>query len=419
MKSFSFSLVFKVDFVSLEKALKEKMGERKVEEKIAEKQKKFSGLLTREGALKLLALEEQMAFRDNPKKELLKLSQIPLLEGQAFSGIVRVKQVFCASTFDKDGKAGKVTRVAVGDDSGEGTLVLWNKDSDFAERKVERNSIISVEGGEVKNGEIHASLFTDLSLLENPPEGTTLPDFSKKHVLLGEAKDGDDFYCRISQKGSVREFEKQNGNGVMKKGKVLNLVVEDGSSPKTLVCWNRNAEIASFLTEGDVLKAEGIAVKNGELQASWNTHLITHAKNHSLKELEFKPFLALGSGEQGFVQIILQKLFDAKTSRKCVSCGSQVEEGKEKCNCGGDVRIVFFVTAQASDALDEAQSVRCVFFGEQAEELLGMKKTFVSPETVFYLKRDFLEGKKLKLKVLAKQRNDGGLELVVRQIRSH
>lgn len=405
-----------MDFVALEKTLREKLGDSVLDSRLSEKQKRFSGLLTREGALKLLALEEKLVLHESPKKAWLKLSQIPLLEGENYSGVVGVKQVFCASVFEREGRSGKVTRVLISDDSGEATLVLWNKDSDFAERKLERNSLISIEGGTVKNGEIHSSLFTELVLLEKQPEGMVLPDFSKKPVSLEDAKDGDDFYCRISQKGVLREFQKKEGNG---SGKVLSLVVEGNQTKKTLVCWSRNAEIASFLKEGDVLKVEGVIAKNGELQASWSTHLIAHAKNHSLKEIEFKPFLALSAGEQGFVQIVLQKLFEARTSRKCVSCGAQVGEDSEACSCGGSVKRVFFITAQAADALDETQSVRCVFFGEQAKELLGMKKTMVSPETVFFLKRDFLEGKKLKLKVLPKQRNDGALELVVRQIRSN
>ncbi len=83
------------------------------------------------------------------------------------------------------------------------------------------------------------------------------------------------------------------------------------------------------------------------------------------------------------------------------------------------MRETFFITAQAADAHDETQKLRLVFFEDQARELIGLKRTLVSPQTIFGLKREFLEGKILKLKALAQQRNGGALELVVKQIRSH
>ena len=81
------------------------------------------------------------------------------------------------------------------------------------------------------------------------------------------------------------------------------------------------------------------------------------------------------------------------------------------------MRQWFYVTGQAADAIDGSQKARVVFFGGQAEELLGLKATLVSPETIFDLKREFLEGKTLKLKALAKRRQDGGIELIAKQLR--
>ncbi|MBS3069998.1 hypothetical protein J4220_00645 [Candidatus Micrarchaeota archaeon] len=389
--------------------LKEKLGD-SLEAKISEKQKAFSGLLTREGALKLIALDEGVAKRGQAKaSEILPLAQA-LSQNDAFASVlVRVKQVYCAREFDKEGRKGKVCNVAVGDSSGEGKLVLWNSDVDFAERKLERNSCVKAEGLAVKNGELHSNLFSSLSL-ETAPFG--LPDYGTATVKLSDVGEGRDFYARVSSKGVMREFER-NGD----KGNVLNLVVEDDSGQKTLVCWGRNAVIANFLKEGDVLKAEGIALKNGELHASWMTHLIAHAKKHNLKELEFKPFASLAANETAFVQATLEKLFEARVSRKCLSCGGVVDGEKEKCDCGGSVRETFFITTQAKD--EAGRQMRMVFFEDQARELIGLKRTFVSPQTIFGLKREFLEGKTLKMKALAQQRNGGALELVVKQIRSH
>jgi len=312
-----------------------------------------------------------------------------------------------------------VCNVLVADETGEATLVLWNDDVDFAERKLERDSCVRAESVLVKKPqipqasegvELHSTLFTAL-VLESPP--LNLPAFSKPAKKLAEVGEGDDFFARVAAKGRMTEFGR-NGEERF----VLNLTVEDETAQKTLVCWNRNAQIANFLKEGDVLKAEGITLKNGELHASWQTHLIPHAKNHPLKELEFKPLSSLADGERAFVQVVLQKLFEARVSRKCVSCGLKVSAEKEKCSCGGIPKKVFFVTAEVADAFDFTQRARCVFFEEQAKELLGMKQTLVSPETIFSLKKDFLEGKTLKAKAFAKRMQDGRVELIVKQIRS-
>ncbi len=391
--------------------LKERLGTEGLEQKIGEKQKAFSGLLTREGSLKLIAFDEGVAKQTPKQTKTVKLSQALSQSDSLASVIVRVKQVYCAREFEREGRKGSVCNVIVGDETGEAKLVLWNSDVDFAERKLERNACVKVDGAVVKNGELHLNLFSSLSI-ETP--SLAMPDFSIVPKKLSDAGEGDDFYARVATKGSLREFEKNGSSGM-----VLNLVVEDEISQKTLVCWGRNAQIANFLKEGDVVKVECASVKNGELHASWFTHLIPHAKNHNLKELEFKPFSSLASNETAFVQIVVQKLFEARVSRKCASCGGVVDRGKEKCDCGGGVREIFFITGEASDALSEGQNARVVFFEEQAKELIGLKRTLVSPQTIFELKRDFVQGKTLKLKALAKQRNDGALELVVKQIRSH
>ena len=392
---------------SFESQLKEKLGAG-LEEKLAEKQKKFAGLLTREGALKLIALEHGFSSSVSAKDSFSKLAELKDFQGDTFSVMAAVKQVFCASEFETEKKSGRVSRVSIADETGEATLVLWDKDSDFAERKLERNCVLAVKNASVKNGELQSSLFTEISHLD---ERKGLPDFSKPLSSLDKAKDGDDFHCRVAETGAVKEFER---NG--RKGKVLNLIVEDGAVKRTLVCWGRNAEIASRLKEGDVIKVESVVEKNGELQASWTTHLLAHAKNHSLREIEFKNFSSIAPGEQAFSVITLDKLFDARVSRKCVSCGLAIEKEVEKCSCGGAPREVFFISVEAEDS--SGGRARLVFFGEQAVELLGMKKTVLDKELVFQLKRDFLQGREFKLKVLAKAGRDGAVEFVAKQIRS-
>ncbi len=392
-----------------EASLRKKFGERGLEEKVAEVQARFSGLLTREGSIRLVALDNGMAPEGKGSAVPVKLGQLKDFEGAFVSVVCRVKKIFCSREFERDGRKGRVCNVLLGDETGEATLVLWNADADFAERALERNSCIRVENSCVKNGELQSSLYTSLSP-EKPGPG--LPDFSLPPSGVSDAVEGGDFYARVCGKSALREFERNDRNGL-----VLNLEVEDGSGkPKVLVCWNRNARIAEGLSEGDVVKIEGVTLKNGELHASWMTHMLARPENHPLAEPEFKPLAGLPDGETALVQVVLQKLFEARTSRKCQSCRKPVAAGAEKCGeCGGQPRDVFFISAQVRDA--GKTSARCVFFGEQAEQLLGMRKTLVSPETMFLLKRDFLEGLSVEMRVQARASSSGdGQELVVKQL---
>src|SRR3989338_2896385 len=288
---------------SAEDFLHDKIKGKELEDKVSEKQKKFSGLLTREGALKLIAIDEGFAAKPFNQTVFLKISEAK--QQQEFASFVaRVKQINCALEFEREGRKGKVCNIIIADESGEAILVLWNDDVDFAERKIERNSCIRIENALVKNGEFHSNLYTGISLEQNPIAG--LPDFSKPKIALSNIKEGDDFFARIAMKGKLTEFERDG-----EKRFVINLTVEDERGSKTLVCWNRNAVSANFLKEGDVLKVESVQVKNGELHASRQTHLVLHAKNHSLKELAFKPLAQLEEGVV-FVNVVLEKLFEAR-----------------------------------------------------------------------------------------------------------
>lgn len=399
--------------MSHEDSLKEKLGSGELERKIGEKQKAFSGLLTREGSLKLIALEEGLEVPTPAAAKQVKISQaLAQTPEELATLVVRVKKVLCPKEFEKDGRRGRVCNVVVGDETGEATFVLWGQDSDFAERKLERNACILAENLSLKNGELHSTLYTKFSPCDSAQE---LPQFPVQVKKLSDAAEGDDFFARVAGKSQMREFEREG-----KKGYVLNMVLEDSTGQKTMACWNRNAHIADFLREGDVVKVEGVSVKNGELQASWMTHLIAHAKNHSLPELEFKPLSLVAPEEIAFINVTLEKLLDGRLSRKCSSCKKPAEGDEEKCSeCGASMREVFFLIADAKDCLDESSRARLVFFSEQAFELLGMRKTLLSPNLVFQLKRDFLEGKNLKLKAQAKSRDNGKIEFVAKQLRSH
>lgn len=399
--------------MSPEDSLKEKLGSGELERKIGEKQKAFSGLLTREGSLKLIALEEGLASEAQKEPVQVKVSQALAQAPEALSTmVVRVKKVLCAKEFEKDGRSGRVCNVVVGDETGEAALVLWGQDADFAERKLERNVCILAENFSLKNGELHSTLYTKISSCEPTPG---LPSFSMQAKKLSEAGEGDDFFARVAGKSQMREFEREG-----RKGYVLNLVLEDPTGQRNIACWNRNAHIADFLREGDVVKVEGVSVKNGELQASWMTHVIAHAKNHSLPELEFKPLSLVMPEEVAFVNVTLEKMLDGRLSRKCSSCRKPADGAEAKCSeCGAQVRELFFMVADVKDCLEESSRSRLVFFSEQAFELLGLRKTLLSPELVFQLKRDFMEGKALKIKAQAKTRADGGVEFVAKQTRSH
>jgi ssDNA-binding replication factor A large subunit len=178
----------------------------------------------------------------------------------------------------------------------------------------------------------------------------------------------------------VNEFDK---NG--KKGKVASVLINDGTGDSRLVFWNDMANIisSSRLNEGDFVIAHHLRSKQGmygiELHLSNRSRLDLNPDDEKRPEVKSssvaldtsKRFLICDIQQGLNVEIrgCLVQLYDRSPFYLvCPECGSSAKDNK--CSEHGEVKPkkAFVLNAVFDDGTG---TVRCVFFKEQAESLLG------------------------------------------------
>ncbi len=116
--------------------IKEKTGleRREIENKIIEKQKELSHLVSKEGAAYIVAKELGLDLlpKIKEKRRLEIKNVVPRIRNLTLSG--RVLKVFEPKEFERQGGKGKVASVILGDSTGTIRLSLWDEQTEIAEK---------------------------------------------------------------------------------------------------------------------------------------------------------------------------------------------------------------------------------------------------------------------------------------------
>lgn len=358
--------------------------------KVKEKMDGYCGLLTEEGALRILAHElgltpETPVFHPEP----LASAQL----GRETSVRVRVLHVFAPKTFQSAERSGQLAKARVADASAQGELVLWNQDASFFQT-VSRNDVVCVKDGFVKNQnplELHGRLATELWV---DSDSSGLPEASTPRVKVLDATHPEqDVVARVVEVLPLKEFQR---NG--RKGFLTKMRVADDSGSAWVACWDDNARVAQQLPVGAAVTLEGASFRGNELHMGWTGRILS-ASNHALPEALPYPrkSVATVDGGEAVMEGRVSKVFDAKRIQK---------DGKDP------------LAFASFELKDETGSMRAVLFGSAAEAFLGAK-----PDTdlsvLFALKRDYLVGKSVKVVGRAKNNEfSNEKELVVKQFLS-
>ena len=121
-------------------------SEQEVKELIEEKKKKFAGLLTEDGAAFMVAKELNVDIELNAEKaDIVKISNLsPGMRNVDL--IARVLHVHAPRRFERGAKKGEYCKLLLGDETGEITLTLWNKDiGKIEKKKLERGASILIK----------------------------------------------------------------------------------------------------------------------------------------------------------------------------------------------------------------------------------------------------------------------------------
>jgi len=223
--------------------------EAEIDRRVEAKRSKLSGLISREGALQVIAAELGISF-DNEKLKIDEL--LPGMRKVHFTG--KVITLYPIRTFKtKTGEEGKVVNMIVADDTSNIKLVLWDinhikmiEDGDITE-----GVSIEVTSGNMRQGEVHMGSFSELKLSkEEFPEVKTEKPVKKKDIKEFNVGDKVNTRAFVVQAFTPRFFtanietgrkatDEDISSGVpTEKRAILNVVLDDGTENTRAVLFH-------------------------------------------------------------------------------------------------------------------------------------------------------------------------------------
>jgi len=256
-----------------------------LEKLIKNKIESVGGLLTREGAIAIIAAEYGIDLGIEEKKERIKIKD--LQEGMNNVSVIgRVKRIYPMREFEN----GKVGNIVIEDDTGEIRVALWNDRTKILE-KLKKGAIIEIKHGYVKKG------FRDTLDLNVGTRGTVelsnvsldLPEIEEKTMKIGEInEDLRDITVtgRVKSIFDIREFERIDGGT----GKVGSIILKDDTGEIRVSFWNEKAEILSRIKKNDILLLENVYTKEGfngqEIHVGWQAEIRINPDGIDLPEIK-------------------------------------------------------------------------------------------------------------------------------------
>lgn len=148
-----------------------------IEARVQEKLTQLSGLISRDGAVHILANELDVPLTPaQPQEQKAKIKDLRLgMRGLNVTG--RVVRKYEVRSFDKNGRQGKVASLLLGDETGVTRLVFWNDQVDGAFAEIKEGDVLIVQNPFVKQSYREDRLELQLnqqSTLTVNPEGVTV-----------------------------------------------------------------------------------------------------------------------------------------------------------------------------------------------------------------------------------------------------
>ena len=135
------------------------LGEEEIERKVEAKRAKLAGLISREGALQVIAAELGISFED----EILKINEI-LEEMRKVNTLGKIIRLFPVREYtNKKGEPSKVSNMIIADETGNIKIVLWdtNHINLIENGKVHEGSVVEIGNASMRMGELHLGSFSE------------------------------------------------------------------------------------------------------------------------------------------------------------------------------------------------------------------------------------------------------------------
>lgn len=167
----------------VEKIVEEtELNKEDVEEKIEEKMEEFSGLVSEEGAVHLVAKEHGVKIAEAEKQDLKIKNIVPEMRKLRLKA--RVAEIGDINTFerDEDEEDGKVQNVTLGDDTGTLNMTLWDEQTEITEQ-IDEDDAIAIEGAyTIENDQGNAEIRLGDEATVKMAEEDEVPEINEEHL---------------------------------------------------------------------------------------------------------------------------------------------------------------------------------------------------------------------------------------------
>jgi hypothetical protein len=224
-----------------------------IDRRVEAKRAKLSGLISREGALQVIAAELGISFDD----EKLKIDELlPGMRKVNFTGkIITLYPIREYTT--KSGDLGKVVNMVVADDTSNIKVVLWdtNHIALLEKEEIKEGSVVEIASGSMRENEVHMGSFSEFKIssesfkevkTEKPVKDKSIEEFSpgdvvKTRAFVVQAFDPRFYEANVQTGKKITEEELANGVPSEKKA-ILNIVLDDGTENIRAVLFHENVQ---------------------------------------------------------------------------------------------------------------------------------------------------------------------------------
>ncbi len=271
------------------------VAEDEIERRVEAKRAKLSGLISREGALQVIAAELGISFDE----EKLKIDELlPGMRKVNFSG--KIITLYPIRTFKtKDGGEGKVANMIVADDTSNIKVVLW--DTNHIEKlesgEISEGSVIEISAGSMRENEVHMGSFSELKKsdenfddlkTEKPVKEKTISEFSpgdsiQTRAFIVQSFDPRFYEANIDTGKKATEEDISAGKPTEKRA-ILNVTIDDGTENIRAVMFHDDVQklgVKSYDNQ-ELTKQEVQNILGKEMIFSGNMRRNSYSGNYEL-----------------------------------------------------------------------------------------------------------------------------------------
>jgi len=200
-----------------------------------------------------------------------------------------------------------------------------------------------------------------------------------------------------------REFESKG-----RTGKVGSFIIGDETGTIRITCWGDQCDKMAVLKPGDIAKIQSGYVRENrdqlEVHLNDRSKLVVNPPGVTIasvaapvsQEVTRKSIVDLAENDRAEVLGTIVQAFEPKFYEACPECGKRVKQEGETYTCPTHSQVTPDYAYVLNLFLDDGtENIRCVFFREQVETLVGMTKQQVqdmkdNQEAYDKLKNDLL-----------------------------